>query len=346
MDKKIMISPHIEIRDAITALIVGKKRVTFVVDENKKLLGLFTNGDMRKYFLTGKNLTDPVSQAMNANPIAFKSINEVLRYQRENSLSVYPVVDDKGILINAIYENRQEVFVKNSNLLKGIPLIIMAGGKGTRLWPITKIIPKALVPIGELTITERVIESFNSYGCNSVFLILNYKSNMIKSYFNDLKRDYSLEYLVEDEFYGTGGGLYLLKKLLKGTFILSNCDVLINEDISTAYKKHLECKNHITIVCSMHSFSIPYGIIKTKNTGEILEIKEKPKYNNLVNTGVYFIEKKVLDLIEDKEYIDMPDIINRAMSKGYKVGVFPISDSSWFDMGEPEKCKDMSRWFE
>lgn len=346
IERIIVVSPETEISEAITALIVGDKKVLFILDSQNKLLGIFTNGDMRKYFLTGKSLTEPVLKAMNKTPVVFKSISEVIEYREKNTMVVYPIIDDRGILIDVIYEEKCFEHKYKSDLLSEVPLVIMAGGKGERLLPITKIIPKALVPIGERTITERIIDSFSYYGCRNVFLILNYKSDMIKSYFKDLKKNYTLSFNTEEFYYGTCGGLYLLKKKLDKTFILSNCDVLITDDISSAYKEHKESGNAITIICSMNVFTIPYGVISTDDTGNIIEIKEKPQYNNLVNAGVYFIESEILYLINDRENIDMTDFITRVMKEGYKVGVFPISGSSWLDMGEPMKLKQMRKYFE
>lgn len=342
------VTANCNVKMAIQTMEDIRKPVVFIVDEEDKLLGIFTLGDMRKFILKNGDLSAYITEAMNSTPVTFRSLEEAQRAKKEKKMVVYPVVDSNGRLLDALFERDADVFhnVQNNSALAQIPLVIMAGGKGTRLYPYTKVLPKALIPIGNITITERIINSFYNYGCREVYLILNHKANMIKSYFNDLAKDYTIHYIEEKEFLGTGGGLSLLKGVIKGTFILSNCDVLINDDLECIYRTHMLNNNSITFVCAMKNLSIPYGVVNTDSEGKITSLTEKPEFSFLTNTGVYVIEPDILDNIQDGEFIHFPDVAKRCMKKGGKVGVFPVSEKSWLDMGQFSEMEIMMEQLE
>ena len=281
---------------------------------------------------------------MNSNPKTFSSKTEAIDYSKNQSLVVYPIVDG-SYLIDMLFSD-DDCFTQDSyRALYNVPLVIMAGGKGTRLYPYTKVLPKALIPIGDYTVSERIIHSFTKYGCKNIYMILNHKAGMIKSYFNDLKKDYNIFFETEEQFLGTGGGLSLIKGKIDGTFMVSNCDILIDDDLSCAYQTHVKNGNVITMVCSSKAFSIPYGVIKSNDNGDILDIEEKPQFNYLVNTGVYVIEPEALDLLEEKEVIGLPSLIQRCSEHGMKVGIFPVSDQAWLDMGQFDTMNQMLEHF-
>ena len=344
IEEKLLISEDISIRDAIEKLVNGGRKAVFIVSEDMKLVGLFTNGDMRKLLLTNTDFSLPISSVMNRTPISFRNRTEAIDFAKNRSLVVYPIVED-GFLVDIIYDDDSCFTQESYKALYNVPLVIMAGGKGTRLYPYTKVLPKALMPIGDYTISERIIRSFTKFGCRDVLFILNHKGGMIRAYFNDLKKEYNVQFISEETFLGTGGGLRLIKDKIDGTFILSNCDILIEDDLSCAYQTHLNNKNMITMVCSSKEITIPYGVIKSNEAGDILDMDEKPKLNYLVNTGVYVIEPQVIDLIEKDETIGMPDLIKRCSDRGMKVGIFPISDRAWFDMGQFEEMDKMLEHF-
>lgn len=338
------INKNASVKEAISHLDESRQKAIAVIDENFSLLGLFADGDMRKYILSNGDLSCNIQQAMNITPLTFQSIKEAKRYLKSHKISVCPVVDNNK-LIDMIYDNIDSSKV-NSTILENTPLIIMAGGKGTRLYPYTKILPKALIPIGDLTISERIINQFYKYGCKHVCFILNHKANMIKSYFGDLAPDYEISYVQEKQFLGTGGGLCLLKGKIKNTFILSNCDILVNSDFECIYRMHKLNKNKITFVCAMKHVTIPYGVIHTDVNGKIIEMTEKPEFSFLTNTGVYIIEPEVIDDLEENVFIHLPDIAKKYIEKGEKVGVFPIPEKAWLDMGQVNEMESMMREFE
>lgn len=338
MIKEYVINYETTIRDAVKYIDIESKKIICIVDETYKLLGIFTAGDMRNYILDKGDMSAKIGDIMNKNPIVYTNKEHAELEIHEKNLVAVPVIDSNGILKKIIFSNQNE---KKSNVLSKVPVVIMAGGKGTRLYPYTKILPKALIPIGEYTISERIIKSFTEYGCNSVYFILKYKAQMIQAYFSEINKDYNVDYVKEDVFMGTGGGLKLLKKELKSTFIVSNCDVLINADFECAYKTHIDNQNKMTFICAMKDIQIPYGVIEVDENGDIENMVEKPSFSKLVNTGVYIIEPEVLELFSDEEFIHLPDIAIRCISSGGKVGVFPVSNKAWLDMGQFEEMKKM-----
>lgn len=342
MLEKYLIFTNKSVREVIEHMDSINAKVVFIVDENRKLLGLFTNGDMRRYILQNGDLTQNITVAMNSTPIVFKSRHEASEAKKQKFMITYPIVGEDGELLDAIFDREgEECNIIRTTDLKDVPLVMMAGGKGTRLYPYTKILPKALIPIGEIAISERIINNFYQYGCEQVYMILNHKSNMIKSYYDDLEKEINIDYVVEDTFLGTGGGLKLLENVIDSTCIVTNCDILINDDLGCIYKAHKKEGNLITVVCAMKNITVPYGVVKTTSHGSITDFQEKPEFFFLVNTGVYIIEPEVIKELNENEFIHLPDIAKRNLDAGKKVGVFPISDKAWMDMGQFSEMESM-----
>lgn len=341
---KYLVCPNKTVKEVISYMEDNELKAVIIAGPERTLLGLFTLGDMRHYFLSGGELSTNITVAMNRTPVVFYSRSEAEAYLKTHKLVICPIIDNDKTVIDIIADVKSSS-ERISNSLSGVPLVIMAGGKGTRLYPYTKILPKALIPIGDYTITERIIQNFQKYGCNEIHFILNHKANMIRSYFNDIEHDYSVLYVQEKEFLGTGGGLSLLKGTIKSTFILSNCDILVNADFECLYKTHKAHKNKITFVGAMKNVVIPYGVIETDENGSIKSMKEKPGFSFLTNTGVYIIEPEVIDELVEGEVIGLPDIAQRYIDKGENVGVFPISEKAWMDMGQFSEMESMMKEF-
>ena len=316
-------------------------KAVIIINQFNEVVGIFSNGDMRRYFLRGGALDEKIIVAMNPNLHVFTSYEDVERERALVKRILYPIVDSCGHLIDVVDYEKNINTAQISGILQEVPLVIMAGGKGTRLYPYTKILPKPLMPIGDVTITERIIFSFERFGCNKVIMILKYKESLIKAYFSDVKKNYDLEYITEEKFLGTAGGLRYLKGKVKSTFFLTNCDIIINEDIESAYKIHKKNKNKITMICSMKGITIPYGVVETDEAGNMISMEEKPKLSYLINTGVYIVEPDILDNIEDNESIDMPGLIERCKTLGNRIGVFPVSEDAWLDMGQFNEMDNM-----
>lgn len=341
MQDKYIINCQSTVKEAIEKMEKELIKAVVVVDENSKVTGLFSNGDMRSFFLRGGSLSASICEAMNKTPKLFYSESEVNEERENMHRVIYPIVDKNSRIMKVLDFDTTNTTDKISDALRDVPLVIMAGGKGTRLYPYTKILPKPLIPIGDMTITERIIHSFERYGCKNVIMILNHKANMIKAYMTDVEREYTIDFVEEEQFLGTAGGLKLVQDKIKSTFFLSNCDILVNDDLECIYKTHRARKNKITFVCSMKDVVIPYGVVETDEDGMITKMQEKPGFSFLINTGLYMIEPEVLDDIKDGEYIHLPDLAQRYLDKGEKVGVFPISEKSWLDMGQFKEMENM-----
>lgn len=343
MLEKYTITSNYTVKMTIEKMKEEEVKAVIVVDDNCKVIGLFSNGDMREFFLQGGALSDSITKAMNSSPRLYLSMEEIEEERGKLTRVLYPIVDAENHLVRIVDYDKTNNREMVSDELKDVPLVIMAGGKGTRLYPYTKILPKPLIPIGDISITERIIDSFTKFGCKEVIMILNHKASMIKAYMSELDAKYSLEFVKEDEFLGTAGGLHLVRDKINSTFILSNCDILIDDDIECVYRTHKAKKNKITMICSMKDVVIPYGVVETNSDGTIKSMQEKPDFSFLINTGVYMIEPEVLDDIAPGEFIHMPDLAQRYIDKGENVGVFPIPEKSWLDMGQFSEMENMMK---
>lgn len=330
------------IREGIKRLDVADYKILFVVNE-EILCGTVTDGDIRRWLLKSGDLQLNISYVMNKSPIYLEEEekNKAQEIMREKSIEAIPIVNKDKKIIEVIFLDKlykQNIILKNKISL---PVVIMAGGKGTRLYPYTNIIPKPLIPIGNISIVERIINKFLKTGCNNFYLTINYKKNMIKAYFDELRKKYTINYVEEEKFLGTGGSLFLLKDKIKETFFLSNCDILIDADYYNILKYHKEQNNIITMVTSLKNYQIPYGVIKLKDDGTIKYIEEKPEYNYLVNTGFYILEPQVLSDIPKNEFFHITDLIDRYIKEGKKIGTYPITENAWLDMGEIKEMEKM-----
>lgn len=320
------------------------QRILFVVS-NGTLKAAVTDGDIRKYILQGGALEGPIRDAANYHPksLPLEQRGEARAFIEQNGIDALPLLDKRGCIADIIFASGVDV---DNRKCAGLPVVVMAGGLGTRLYPYTKILPKPLIPVGEQPILEHIINRFYDFGCDDFRLVVNYKKNMIKSYFNELEKPYQVSYVDEDEPLGTGGGLCLLKGQLKNTFFLSNCDILLDADYADIANYHKEQGNVITMVCAVKHFTVPYGVIELNGDGTIRTMREKPEMNFLTNTGVYVVEPRVVEELEDGKKQGFTDIIDHYRALGEKVGVYPISEQSWMDMGQMEELDNMRRRLE
>ena len=342
--EELIISPQATVLETMRKLDETGQRILFLAPEGK-LQAVVTVGDIRKFFLRGGTLDATVEQAANhppkSLPIAERGrAKEVLK---ACGIDALPILDKQGGIADIVFAHGVDV---DNRKQAGIPVVMMAGGLGTRLYPYTKILPKPLIPVGEQPIAELIIDRFRGFGCREFTLIVNYKRGMIKSYFGDLEKDYQVEFVDEDVFMGTGGGLCLLKGRMDKTFFFTNCDTLLDVDFGDLYQHHKAQGNLITMVCAFKHFTVPYGVVELDESGGIGAMREKPELNFLTNTGVYVVEPRVVEEMRDGESIGFPDVIKRYRDAGEKVGVYPISESCWMDMGQMEELEKMRRRLE
>ena len=340
----ILIDMESNLKAAMNQLNLTRKRTLFVVDEDKRLVGSLTDGDIRRWILSGGSLDAAMKDVCFKNTYCVGedfNLEEVKSQMLKKSIDIVPIIgSDRHIIQFLTSEKLFQTRVKASKKAPiSLPVVIMAGGKGTRLDPFTRILPKPLIPIGDKAIVEIIIDKFLEYDVNTFYLSLNHKSKIIKSYFEELNPPYKIKYLYEDKPLGTAGSLKQLENSLSGSFIMTNCDIIIEADYNEVLKHHVEEDNDITVVTSLKHFNIPYGICEISGKGTLVNIKEKPEYSFLVNTGMYIIKSDVLCHIPQDEFFHITHLIEEVNRKGGKIGIFPINESAWIDIGEWKEYK-------
>lgn len=340
--KIFLIDAGATIKDAMSKMDENGKRVLFVVSPDKQMVGVITDGDIRRWILNGGDINESIKLAYNAHPkFLYKDYDpaEVKRIMTLYNIESVPIIDEHDNIINVLFWD--EVFEQKEKSKKklGVPVVIMAGGKGSRLEPFTRILPKPLIPIGESTIVEIIMDNFFENGLSDFHLVLNYKGDMIKSYLKSIKMPFNLHFISEEEYGGTVRGLKLLPADFPNTFIVSNCDIVVDAEYDDLLNFHNEKGYDLTIVGSFQHYKIPYGILNFKEEGKLVNIEEKPEYNFVINTGVYVLEKHVLEHIPDDTPFDITDLVNRLIKRGKKVGMYPVSMDSYKDFGQWDEYK-------
>lgn len=342
--KKYCVGKEISVVDAMRIIDKGAKGILFVTDADNKLIGCVTDGDIRRWLIKTADFSAKIAKFMCITPRYLKKTEakNARHFMLENGITAVPVVDDTMSVLDIIYQNEiDEKTVIHSSALKNMPVVIMAGGKGSRLYPYTKILPKPLIPIGDVPILERIIIRFSDAGAKDFYISVNYKKNMIKSYFEEIERSYTINYVDEDIPLGTGGSIRLIKKEFTSPFIVTNCDTLIDVDYGDLLAYHHSSQCAITVVAALKNTTIPYGVFKIGENGVIENIVEKPVVSNLINTGMYVVNPELIELIPKGEKFDMPDLLERVRQQGSKIGLFPVSEDAFLDMGEFAEMKRM-----
>ena len=337
----ILIEENSDIRTAIEQLEKVRCKVIYVVSQGK-LSAAISDGDVRRYTLSEGNVNLPVKFIANYKPTF------LLRYEKEKIDGIFqrteiysiPIINYNQEVVEIVFRNGRRVRRKY-NL--ECPVVMMAGGKGTRLRPYTQILPKALIPIGEIPISERIINNFNDFGCAQFYMVVNHKKNMIQAYFDGVSKKYDLTYIEEDRPLGTGGGLYLLEKHIQQDFFLVNCDIIVDADYNEIYMHHQKEGNYITIVAAKYQHVVPYGVVNCDEGKNYLSISEKPELNYLISTGMYVVDKELLRLMPRNQEIAFPDLIDEAKQSGKKIGVYVVEESAYMDMGQMEELEKMKK---
>lgn len=336
---KLCIRETITVRDALKQMDVAGEKVLFVIDPQGVLCGSLTDGDIRRWILKEGSLQETIGPIYHRHPRVCTegmSRDAAAAIMREQKIEALPVVDRHQRLCDVLFWN-DIVAGTPAPVAGGVdaPVLVMAGGKGTRLDPLTKILPKPLIPIGDKPIVELIMDQFAQFGCREFLLTVNYKGKMIQSYFDDAACRYTVRLVWEEEFLGTAGSLRLAAPMLTHPHcFVSNCDILIKADYRDIMQFHLQNDNDITVIGSMQHVAVPYGVLALHNGGQLERIVEKPEYDFLANTGMYLIKRSVIDLVPEGARLDFPDLLARAGAAGRKVKVYPISQQSWIDIGQ------------
>ena len=318
----------------------------FLVFSGEEFLGLVTNGDLQRAIIAHVPFDTPIGKIVSREGKLFAHVGDnrdkIKEWMLEKRAELMPILNEQGELVDVIFwdevlsdtpsvDNRPKIY---------LPVVIMAGGKGTRLKPITNVIPKPLVPVGDKTILEVIMDQFEGIGCRKFYMSVNYKADMMKYYLSQLDHKYDIEFFMEDKPLGTIGSVSLLKGRITTPFFVSNCDSINEQDYRDVWDYHVQNHNDMTIVTMVKSFKIPYGVIETGADGLMTALKEKPEQTYQVNTGVYILNSELIDEIPEGEFFHITHLMEKVQSRGGRVGCFPVSEQSWKDMGEwPEYLK-------
>jgi dTDP-glucose pyrophosphorylase len=313
-------------------------RKSLIVIDKDKFFGLVSAGDIQRAIIQNKSLDTPLEDILRKKIRVAKpedSFEKIKQMMFDFRMELCPVVDEKGDVLKIYFW--EEIFKESQLQPKSqfnLPVIIMAGGFGTRLKPITNVIPKPLIPIGEKTMLEHIFDRFSKHGSNTFYISVNYKAELIDFYLKSKNLPYSINYFKEEKPMGTAGSLSLLKGVINETFFVSNCDILIEQDYSEILDYHKANKNDITVIAALKHYAIPYGTIETTENGRLVSLQEKPELIFKINSGMYVLESHLLNEIPENEFFHITHLIDKVHKSGGRVGVFPVSEKSWKDIGE------------
>lgn len=314
-----------------------KQRILFVYDDSH-YIGMLTIGDIQRAIIKYNDTNLLINKILSANKVVARP-SDTIEDIKENMVRMraecMPVVDEYGELVDVVFW--KDILENKDRQLRGpidLPVVIMAGGKGTRLKPLTNVMPKPLIPISEKTILEEIMDRFENIGCKKFYMSVNYKYDMIEFYLNQIDHKYDISFFKEEKPLGTIGSVSLLKDKIKTPFFVSNCDIIIDQDFRDVYDYHCKNKNDITIVSAIKSFKIPYGVIETAENGIMTGLTEKPEMTYMINTGVYILQPELINDIPENEFYHITHLIDKVIKRGGKIGCFPVSENSWTDMGE------------
>jgi len=318
---------------------------SLLVFNSDHFVGLITIGDIQRAIIANKSFDTPIGELIDNTRKQYARTTDnkekIRKWMQKYRVEIMPVLDESRNLVDVLFWD--DIFNHSEQQHRekiDLPVVIMAGGKGTRLKPLTNVIPKPLVPIGDKTILEVIMNQFEEIGCNKFYMSVNYKADMMKFYLSQLEHQYDIEFFMEDKPLGTIGSVSLLKGKITTPFFVSNCDSINDQDYRDVYDYHVNNHNDMTIVTMVKSFKIPYGVIETGEDGLMVDLKEKPEHTYMVNSGVYILNPELINEIPKREFYHITHLMEKVKSRGGRVGCFPVSEESWHDMGEwPEYLK-------
>lgn len=332
--------------DAQSSLLAAMRQMDMLdkklllVQNGSIFLGLLSIGDIQRAIINDFSLETKIGAILRKNiryAIEGSSFDQIRKMMLEYRMEMCPILDTNGNLVQLFFW--EEIFgnkvIEHEQF--NIPVVIMAGGFGTRLRPLTNVLPKPLIPIGEKTMLEEIFERFHRHGCNNFYLSVNYKADLIDFYIKSLQLPYNAQCFLEQKPLGTAGSLHLLKGKINETFFVSNCDILIEDDYANILAYHREHKNEITLVSAIKNLNIPYGTLESGEEGQLVQINEKPELVFKINSGMYILEPHLISQIPENEFYHITQLIEKIIKRGGRVGVFPVSEKSWKDIGNWEE---------
>jgi len=314
--------------------------VALIVDASGRLTGILTDGDIRRALLSGADLRSPVSTVMTKGPMTVRegvSRERLVGFMLSKKIRHLPVVDEEGRPIGL------ELLKNQYDSDRIAQAVLMAGGKGARLMPLTQDTPKPLLKVGGQTILDNVLDGLQASGISDVVISVNYLGDKIKSHVSSAPRDkVNVGFVEETQALGTAGALSLLDPKPKGSFIVMNADLVTEIDFKALQRFHVKEENDFSVCVRKVKETIPFGVVTlSQDSRNVKEIKEKPEYECLVNAGIYMLEPKIVDLVPKNAFFDMVSLIRKAIEAGCKVGAFPVYEY-WRDIGRHQEMSAAS----
>ncbi|MBN1840601.1 MAG: nucleotidyltransferase family protein [Campylobacterales bacterium] len=330
----IKLTPSSTIKEALKIIDSGAMQIAIVTDEKNTLIGTITDGDIRRGLLNGLDLQSCIESIIHTNPTVAKisdTKEEILKKALAKKLHQIPIVDDENRVIGI---KEIEEFIQPT--MKNNKVVLMVGGLGTRLRPLTENTPKPMLMVGNKPILQTIVEKFAEYGFTNIVMCVNYKSHMIQDYFKDGSAfGVSIEYILENQRMGTAGALSLLSSSPKESFFVMNGDLLTNVNFEHLYHYHLSNNAMATMCVREYDFQVPYGVVNIEE-GKILSIQEKPVHKFFVSAGIYMLNPKAIAYIEKDTFFDMPTLFEKLIQQGENALSFPIREY-WLDIGRMEE---------
>ncbi|MDD4729686.1 MAG: nucleotidyltransferase family protein [Dysgonamonadaceae bacterium] len=339
---QICIQRSISILSALKQMDISMHKLLVVLDGNQ-FYRLLSIGDIQRAIIKGVSMNEPVESILRDKTTVatihddFSVVKETM-HKRKNEFM--PVIDDTNQVVDVFFW--EDLFDQKRDNIRRIdlPVVIMAGGKGTRLKPLTNVIPKPLIPISDKTILEVIMDKFEEIGCNQFYMSVNYKFDIMEYYLSQLEHKYNISFIKEEKPLGTIGSVSLLKRKITTPFFVSNCDIVIDQDYRDVYEYHCNNQNDLTMITAVKSIHIPYGVIETGEDGLMTGLKEKPEETYMINTGVYILNPELIEEIPEGKLFHITHLMDQIKARNGRIGCFPVSEGSWRDMGEwPEYLK-------
>ncbi|WP_348653131.1 nucleotidyltransferase family protein [uncultured Sulfurimonas sp.] len=335
--EKLKLTVNATVKEALEIIDKAAMQIALVVDKNDdKLLGTLTDGDIRRALLKGIVLSDTIESIIFTTPIVAKITDtkeDILKIALAKKLHQIPIVDSKGMLVS-IQEIEELIQPKK----KKNKVVLMVGGLGTRLRPLTEKTPKPMLPVGGKPILQTIVDEFVSYGFIDIIMCIGYKSHVIQEYFGDgSKFGANIEYVLEDKRMGTAGALSLLKNKPTEPFFVMNGDLLTNVNFEHLHNFHVSNDSMGTMCVREYDFQVPYGVVNLYDS-KIVSIEEKPVHKFFVSAGIYMLSPEVLEYIPENEFYDMPTLFEQMISEEKNTISFPLREY-WLDIGRMEEYK-------
>lgn len=343
--QNLIIGSNVSILDAMYRMDRVRRKLLMVAEDGR-LVGLLSIGAIQRALVRGIGPKSPIAGILRKDSIVCRTIDSQEKIKAEMLLhraEYMPILDEEGHIADVVFwddffgsfEHKRAVVAPYD-----LPVVVMAGGEGSRLRPLTNILPKPILPIGEKTIVETIMDKFADIGCKRFYVSLNYKADMVERYLNEVnKGQYKLTFFREDRPLGTGGSLSLLKNIINEPFFVTNCDNVLNQDLAEIVESHRSNKNEMTVVAAVRSLKLRYGNLVTGEHEQVVKIEEKPEFVFRVNTGVYILEPHLLREIPENVNYPITDLIETIVGRGGRVGCFPITDGSWWEVGNWEEYR-------